>query len=279
MPKSPWTARARRRAALLWSIAGAVLVLALLLSLAAGLTGRAPAAQVRQTFTHASPAERALTITASTFGLTAQDQDAAVRAIGRAFGDAPIDVNHRTSAQSVTWTIEPDVSRLTPAELPALQHGFDTIGDTLSTVLADSGGVTAHGVAGATTATVRNTVQTVSETAVLPLGIIAIAGILAVGMLAQLLIAAREAEDRLLRSRGASAGRLIRVAAAEATLISVPASLLGAAAAQVALSVWIGPPASPGEVVTPWLVALVGAVAAVVVVAVPAATRPLGDPG
>ncbi|HWT32906.1 MAG TPA: hypothetical protein VN107_04020, partial [Microbacterium sp.] len=191
MPKSPWTARARRRAALLWSIGATVLVLALLLSLAAGLTGRAPAAQVRKTFADAAPAGRALTVTASTFELTAADQDAAARAIARAFGDAPIDVTHRTAANTATWVIAPDISRVTPADLPALQRGFDTIGDSLSTVLAGSGGVTVRGTAGATTATVRASVQTVSETAVLPLGIIATAGILAVGMLVQLLVSAR----------------------------------------------------------------------------------------
>ena len=279
MPKSPWTARARRRAALLWSIGATVLVLALLLSLAAGLTGRAPAAQVRQTFADAAPAGRALTVTASTFELTAADQEAAARAIARAFGDAPIDVTHRTAAKTTTWVIAPDISRVTPADLPALQAGFDTIGDSLSTVLAGSGGVTVRGTAGATTATVRASVQTVSETAVLPLGIIATAGILAVGMLVQLLVSARTAEDRLLRSRGASAGRLIRRALAEAVAIAVPASLLGAAAAQAALLAWIGPPASAAEVVAPWLAALVGALAAVLVVAIPAATRPLGDAG
>lgn len=279
MPKSPWTARARRRAALLWSIGGAVLVLALLLSLAAGFTGRAPAVQVRQTFAHAAPAERTLTITASTFGLTAADQDAAARAIARAFGTAPIHVARRTSAADVTWVVGPDVARLTPADLPSLQHGFDTVGDTLSTVLAGSGGVSVRGTVAATTATVRASVQTVGETAVLPLGIIAVAGILAVGMLAQLLVAARAAEDRLLRSRGASAGRLIRHALVEAAAIAAPASLLGAAAAQAALLVAVGAPASASEVVVPWLGSLGGALAAVLVVVVPAATRPLGEAG
>ncbi|KHK97837.1 hypothetical protein LK09_10215 [Microbacterium mangrovi] len=279
MPTSPWTARARRRAALLWAIAAGVFVLALLLSLAAGMVGRAVQDQVRQSFADAAPAQRTLTLSTSARGLTGADRDAAEHAIAKAFGDAPVHVTRTAGGGEVTWTVAPDTARLVPADLHDLQHGFDSIGDTLSTVLAGVGGVTAIGTPGATTATVRAAEQTATETAVLPLGIIAVAGILAVGMLARLLVAGRAAEDRLLRSRGASSGLLVGHAAIEAALVALPAAVLGAAAAQLALQVWIGAPASLAEVIGPGLVALVGAIAAVVAVTVPAVTRPLGDVG
>ncbi|QDZ14727.1 FtsX-like permease family protein [Humibacter ginsenosidimutans] len=280
-----WRARSARRRALLVAIGAAVFTLAMLLSLAAGVTQRGASAQVRHAFESVGPSHRSLTLTVTDEQLTARDEASVRKAIADAFGDAPVDVRHTRSAGTSSgngterWIVTPRIGDVTPADLAALEHGFTVLPGRASSALADVGGASASGGAAATTASIQQSLRTVETTSVVPLGVIGVAGAIAAAMLGRLMIVARREEDRLLRSRGASSALLVGRAAAEAVWIAVPAVVLAAVVAQVVLWLLYGAPESVAEVAVAPLAALVIAVAAMTAVSVPAAFRSLGDDG
>ena len=253
-------------------------MLTVLLSVAAALWGRAPTAEVRQALASVSVAERSVTVAGHASGVTAADRARVDATITRTFGDAPVRVTTTTAGPSIRWRVSPVIARVTPADLATLQHGFQQIGPRITTVLQSSGGATASGAGASTAGTIAQAVQVVDETIVVPLGILAVAGAVAVAMLGQLLTVARTAEDRLLRLRGASGARLVSEALGEAVLVTLPAVVVAGALTQLVLALTMGPPVSVAEVVVPPLVTLLLAVIALTATAIPSAIRPLaGD--
>ncbi|WP_346769326.1 FtsX-like permease family protein [Planctomonas sp. JC2975] len=273
-----WRARSARRRPLLLAIGATVFVLAALLSAAAGLWGRAPTSEVRHALTSASFTERSETVTAHESRVTAAQRDHVDAVIARDFGSAPVHVARTTSGDALRWTVTPVASKVLPSDLAALQHGFTVFGPNVDDALTPAGGATTIGSGATTIATIAQAVQVVEQTIVVPLGILAVAGAVAVAMLGHLLVVARTTEDRLLRLRGASPGRMVGQALLEGVAVAVPSVIAGALVAQLALAPLLGLPVGVAEVAVPPLAALVLAVLALVATAVPAAVRPLaGD--
>lgn len=261
----PWWRRAVRRRSVLGVTALTVAVLALLATLAVGLAVRAPTTVAREAL-RATP-DRLASVTIAVDGDPVR-QDAAFRAlVHRTFGAAPVEVEHHASGRHSSWIVRPRVDAVRAGDLRALAEGFATLPDAAARRFAAAGGTTTHGSAARTTTTTADAVVALHEAVPVPVTVLAVAGGVALTMLARLLVAARVDEDRLVRARGGTPGLLVRLAALEALAVAVPAALVGAAAGQVLLAARYGPPAAVAEVLVPVL----GVVALAVGAATPSA--------
>lgn len=121
---------------------------------------------------------------------------------------------------------------------------------------------------------------------VLPAALLSLIAAYGLVLVAQLLAAHRRGENALLRARGASRRQLVRITAAEAVLVVMPAAILGAPAATALVTLvdrrageqglligpdlaaygWFGPPLA-------WMVAVAAAVGCALALALPAAGR------
>ncbi|PZE73398.1 hypothetical protein [Curtobacterium sp. MCBD17_019] len=247
----PWWRRAVRRRSVLGVTALTVAVLALLATLAVGLAVRAPTTVAREAL-RATP-DRLASVTIAVDGDPVR-QDAAFRAlVRRTFGVAPVEVEHHASGRHSSWTVRPRVDAVRAGDLRALAEGFATLPDAAARRFAAAGGTTTHGSAARTTTTTADAVVALHEAVPVPVTVLAVAGGVALTMLARLLVAARVDEDRLVRARGGTPGLLVRLAALEALAVAVPAALVGAAAGQALLAARYGPPAAVAEVLVPVL--------------------------
>ncbi|MFZ7086891.1 hypothetical protein [Curtobacterium sp. RRHDQ10] len=265
--------RALRRRAVLGVVAATVVVLAVLGSAAAALAVRAPTDTAREAL-RASP-DRLTSVTISAAGAPVRQDRTFRRIVASAFGDAPVRVAHSVDGRTSTWRVRPDIARLTAAELGDLEHGFGALADRARDAFAADGGITTTGSGATTATTLHGAAQAARETVPVPLTILAVAGAVALGMLGRLLVASRLVEDRLLRARGASGTWFVGSAAVESAIVAVPAAVLGAAAAQLALWPLLGPPTGPLEVVVPVVAVVVLAVGASTVGALSGVTRRL----
>ena len=171
------------------------------------------------------------------------------------------------SAALVNWTIVPDTAHLLPSEMLAMSTAVAAVPDavTASRTAAPQGAVSAGGLAG-TLRTVTESVTAAQAVGPIPSLLVAAISLLMLIQLARLLAVERRAETALIRSRGASAGQLTRIALGEATLIALPAAAVGVGVAAGVLA-----PAGAGVPLTGWVQAAIAAVAAVVTVTLPAA--------
>ncbi|MFW6090225.1 MAG: FtsX-like permease family protein [Actinomycetota bacterium] len=114
-------------------------------------------------------------------------------------------------------TLESSLPRLLPRlrDDARLEHTEVEVDDTLADTLAD----------------IRERLQAAQSVAVVPLVLLGFAGLAALGLVGRLLTAVREPETSLLRSRGATAGLLVRWTVREALpVVVLPAALGGGAA-------------------------------------------------
>jgi len=136
----------------------------------------------------------------------------------------------RTDA-SARWTVRPDASRVTAAQLLVLQRASDEVPDRL--LARDPGNTEVQETGGLQSALlpiVRN-VASASAAATAPLVVVAVLGLVMLAELARMLEQLRREENALLRARGAGRARFAMGAAAETSLAALPGAAVGAALA------------------------------------------------
>lgn len=205
--------------------------------------------------------------TADAAGSHSADALAADRA---ALGFVVVDVDALRGAGSspvVNWTVVPRRSGVLPPDLPGMARAVAGLPTAMitSSAVAPAGVLAAGDLAG-TLGVVTASVVAASAVGLIPALSITAISLVMVIQLARLLALHRRAETALVRSRGASVGRLVRVAAVEAALIVLPAlavAIGGAAAVSGYLGMTL--PAIG------WAAAVAVGVAAGVVIVIPAA--------
>ena len=174
------------------------------------------------------------------------------------------------------WTIRPDTTRDTAAQLAAVRAAPDTVPEALQGASGDGASAEQDGRLQPATAPIERNVDAASAVSVAPLLIVAVLGGVTLIELGRMLEQLRADENALLRARGASRRRLALTAAAETAICAVPAAVLGAALAL--LVVLSGHPG--GVALVPpvgWLAPLAAAVVAIVAVAVAAGLGPRAE--
>jgi hypothetical protein len=143
----------------------------------------------------------------------------------------------RGSAAQANWTVVPNPTTITPAGIPALAAAAASVPTAFRSpdnTMAPHGGLVVDNLS-APLLTVSDTLQAARSVNPVPSLLVAAIALVMIVQLARLLAIERRRETALIRSRGASAGQLTRVAVAEAALVAVPAAVLGAALAAVGL--------------------------------------------
>ena len=138
----------------------------------------------------------------------------------------------------VRWTITPHPTGFTAAAMPGLIEGLDGLQRSFA---ADerigAGGVTTDGSLTTTLADIQRRVGAEQGASLVPLALIGIIGLVALGQVARLVASARSPELGLIRSRGSSLRRLGLTAAVEATSVALPAAAVGAGAGILLIAV------------------------------------------
>ncbi|SKC52293.1 ABC transporter permease [Krasilnikoviella flava] len=171
-------------------------------------------------------------------------QDAALRGhVDALFAPAPYDLvreeipDDDSDDPFVRWTLTPDVAATDTADLELLASGSDAL---LETVLADDAvavrGAEVTGDLGERAQDAAAATGASSAVALVPMLVLALAGVVAVAQVARLLAATRAGEVRLLVSRGASPLQLTAAAAAEAAVVLLAGALVGVGAAAAVLT-------------------------------------------
>ena len=250
--------RLRVHRLVLTATAGTVLILVGLLAVIVGLGMRAPISALRSSLVATPVAE----VVTAPLAADAAAQDAVVRRIIAAdFRGVPILVTHR-SAGSATWTIAPITSRLTPGNLPALASGY---AELKVKGIRPYPSAQFSGSASRTVAALRSALSAADAVIPIPIGVIGLAGVIALALCGQVLASTRDNETRLLRARGARVGALVVTDTIEALVVAAPAAVVGGILVQVALLFWLGAPTGAAELVIPVVVtiALAGIVGAI----------------
>lgn len=155
------------------------------------------------------------------------------------------------------WTVIPDATRITGADVEPLDHAIGSMDRALR---ADpdfsASGVIFGGNLHDLLATLEGGTNAVRGISPVPLVLVGVIGVMAIVQLARLLTVARAAETALLRARGTSAGQLTVAAALEALAVALPASVLGG-------GIGLGVVALLGNSQPPWATAGLVAVIAV----------------
>jgi hypothetical protein len=169
----------------------------------------------------------------------------------------------------VNWTVVPDADHLVPGEMLAMSAAIDALPSavTADRTMSPQGSVSAGGLAD-TLRTVTGSITAAQAVSPVPSLLVAAISVLMLIQLARLLAVERRAETALIRSRGASAGQLTRIALGEAALIAVPAAAIGASVAAGVLSF-----SQAGVPLTGWVQIAVVAAVAIVVITIPAARQ------
>lgn len=172
------------------------------------------------------------------------------------------------------WRLSPNPSTLEPSDLAAIREAMPRLGRALEgNGSFDVRGVVVTAELGATAGALAVDVDRSRSISLVPLVVLVAVGLVAGIQVARLLVAVRQDETTLYRSRGAAAGQLVWWSAIEAVVVAVPAAAAGAVLAAAALRLGLDTTVSPAPViVTAALVALV-AVGVLVVTAARAAQQ------
>lgn len=171
-------------------------------------------------------------------------QDGALRGhVAALFGGASYDLARQEVPDDdsddpfVRWTLTPDVAATSVGDLRVLASGADGL---LETVLADDAvavrGATVTGDLGERAADATAAIGAAAAVALVPMLVLALAGVVAVAQVARLLAATREGEVRLLVSRGTSPAQVTAAVAAEAGVVVLGGAVVGAGAAAAVLA-------------------------------------------
>lgn len=181
----------------------------------------------------------------------------------------PVVVARGELAQA-NWTVVPDPDTITEHSIPAMAAAAAAVPTAFRNpdrVMAPHGGLAVDNLSGPLL-TVSQTLRAARSVNPVPSLLVAAIALVMTVQLARLLAIERRRETALIRSRGASAGQLTRIATTEAAAVAVPAAVVGAALAAVGLHL-VGAPWPPSG----WWIWLVVAAAAAVVMVVPAARQ------
>lgn len=275
-----WRVRSRAQIGLLAAMAGTIAIVAALVGVIVGIAAQAPTSSVRSTL-ETGPASSVSRTVSWTWSAGDQHPSAAdVRAaLHKEFAGLPVIVTNddQGAARSTRWTVTPDASRIRPDQLAAVRRAESRMGDVVSglpgmsdTSVAVSGGGTEA------LARMEQANEALSAVLPVPASVLAVAGVIALSLLAGLLVDARDNETRLLRARGASVRVIVLADSVEIVLSAVAGCLVGAAAAAVTLALTVGMPGSTA-LVLPGIGVLIGSVAVVLAFSTLAAERASGE--
>lgn len=167
----------------------------------------------------------------------------------------------------VNWTIVPRRDGVLPEHLRAMSQALDSLpaAVTATQAMAPAGAVSAGGLAHTLDVVIASVVAA-GAVGVIPALTIAAISLVMLIQLARLLALQRRAETALVRSRGASVGRLVRIAVTEAALIAVPAVVVAVGGAALVSAILGFPLPAAG-----WFAAVAVGVVAAVTIVIPAA--------
>lgn len=178
------------------------------------------------------------------------------------------------------WRLAPDIQQLTAADVAIMRAGLPRVPLRLEGDARVAGARV--GVAGGLLGVLQDSddrIQAARSVAVVPLIVIGVIGVLALGLVAQLLALARRPETSVLRARGASSSLLTWWAVREALAVGVLPAAVGGLLAWLALQpvTDVGPSGSVVAVTSGAAAAAVIAVATLTVVGARAAV-PTSEP-
>lgn len=160
------------------------------------------------------------------------------RVLDRSAVRVEVEEREEGGQQYVRWTITPHPTDFTAAAIPGLIEGIDGLQRTFG---ADdrvgAGGVTTEGSLTTTLADVQRRLGAEQGASLVPLTLIGVIGVVALGQAARLVASARGPQLGLIRSRGASLRRLGLTASLEAALVALPAAFLGGGGAILTLAI------------------------------------------
>ncbi|GAB3794484.1 hypothetical protein GCM10028798_01260 [Humibacter antri] len=275
-----WRVRSRAQIALLVAMAGTIAIVAALVGVIVGIAVQGPAASVRSTL-DAGPASSVSRTVSWTWSAGDPHPSAAdVRAVLRKkFAGLPVIVTNddEGAALSARWAVTPDAARIRPDQLASVRRAEARLGDIVSGLpgMSDTS-VSVSGGGLEVLARMEQANAALSAVLPVPASVLAVAGVIALSLLAQLLVDARDNETRLLRARGASVRVIVAADAVEIAVSAVAGCLVGAAAALVALALTVGVPA-PAALLLPGIGVLLGSVAVVLAFSTLAAVRASGE--
>ncbi|WP_460535425.1 hypothetical protein [Humibacter ginsengiterrae] len=274
-----WRVRSRAQIGLLAAMAGTIAIVAALVGVIVGVAAQGPVASVRSTL--AAGPESSVSRTAS-WTWSAGDEHPSTSdvraALHKEFAGLPVFVRgNEGAALSARWTVTPDASRIRPDQLASVRRAESRLGDIVSGLpgMSDTS-VSVSG--GGTEALARMEQANDALSAVLPVpaSVLAVAGVIALSLLAGLLVDARDNETRLLRARGASVRAIVLADGVEIVVSAVVGCLLGAAAAVVTLALTVGIPGT-AALALPGIGVLIASVAVVLAFSALAAERASGE--
>ncbi|MGA0567920.1 hypothetical protein ACO2Q7_11345 [Rathayibacter sp. KR2-224] len=274
-----WRRRTRAQAGLLAAMAGTIAIVAALVGVIAGIAAQAPATSVRATIDAGPSSAISRSVSWQWDAGDEHPSQAVVRAaLGKQFAGLPVRIEQDASPEhSARWTVTPDDSRIRPEQLTSVRHaesrlvevvrGLPGLSDT--PVKATGGGIDAL-------RSMEQANAALSAVLPVPASVLAVAGVIALALLAQLLVDARDNETRLLRARGASVRAIVLADVTETAVTAILGCVGGGIAAGLTLALTVGMPA-PGSFLLPCAGVLLGSVAVVVGFAAVAAERASGE--
>lgn len=171
--------------------------------------------------------EYELTVRTRSASDTAQQDQLATQLIHEAFRPAPVRVRQQREAEFVTYTVAADVERLSPDDLPHYDRGAKSLLKSVRDSKVNNNGVVVTGDL-ATAAQVASANLAVSRAlGLVPLSVLVLVTVLAVGQVARLLSRSRDRSTSLLVARGASGAQIFGLDAVESTVIVALGGALG----------------------------------------------------
>lgn len=145
----------------------------------------------------------------------------------------------------VRWTVTPRIAQLTAVTTAPLETSADV--ELISTGISRDGGITDEsttvtGLLADTATRVRSVVSASSALSTIPLALTGVISLITLLQLSSLLAGARRGETYMFRARGASVPQLSRWAGAEALVVAVPATVVGAVAGVLVIGDSLGEP-------------------------------------
>ncbi|TBN55990.1 FtsX-like permease family protein [Glaciihabitans arcticus] len=254
---------------LLGALGALVFGVALLLAGLGGYLAVSATSAATSTLDSVGDSQRSFTIQARRADDPATQRTAADAVIGLGLDRAAIEVTVEDRSEGgqdyVRWTIVPHPTGFTAAAIPGIIERVDDLQRAFGDDPAiGAGGVTVDGSLTTTLNDIQRRIGAEQGASLVPLALIGIIGLVALGQVARLLAGARGPELGLIRSRGATLRRLGLGAALEALAVALPAALLGTGTVLLAFTL-----VYPAIAVNPslWIVPLATALATAGIVA------------
>ena len=230
----------RAHLGLLAALGGLVFGVAVLLTGLTGFLAVSATSAATSTLASVGESQRSTVIQARRADDPALQRSAADAVIGGGIDRSAIRVTVDDVSEGgqdyVRWTIVPHPTGFTAAAIPGLIERLDDLQRAFGDDDAiGAGGVTIDGSLSTTLADIQRRIGSEQGASLVPLALVGIIGLVALGQVARLLAGARGPELGLIRSRGATLRRLGWAAALEALAAALPAAALGSGLALLTL--------------------------------------------